>query len=132
MLNLEQATSFTRCPNRWRSLSPQLQEVIEAQRLKRPLCPEVWAGLLPPDYPDREFLLNVLEHGLPVLPPEAELAPAACTNYKSCIEHKALMNKQLSAELAASQLLRQPPGEQAKHIHALAAIPKSADDAHHS
>ena len=124
----EQATSFTRCPNRWRDSPPSLLAVIEQQILRRPLCAAVWARLLPAHYPDREFLLYVLEHGLPVLPPGVELQPAACTNYKSCIEHKGLVDRQLAADLRSGQLLRQPAGQAATHIHALAAIPKSADE----
>lgn len=124
----EEATSFTRCPNRWHSSPPALRAVIEAQIAKRPLCADVWDRLLPPGYHDREFILYVLRHGLPVLPPEATLAPAVCPNYSSSKEHSALVNKQLVAELAAGQLLRQPPGQTATHIHALGAIPKSADE----
>ena len=124
----EQATSFTRCPNRWRDSPPSLLAVIEQQILRRPLCAAVWARLLPAHYPDREFLLYVLEHGLPVLPPGVKLQPAACTNYKSCIEHKGLVDRQLAADLRSGQLLRQPAGQAATHIHALAAIPKSADE----
>ena len=102
--------------------------MIEAQIARRPLCADVWARLLPPGYPDTEFILYVLRHGLPVLPPEVALAPAICSNYSSCQEHRSLVNKQLLAELAAGQLLRQPAGHAAPHIHALGAIPKSAEE----
>lgn len=128
MATLQEATSAIRCPGRWRSSPPPLRAVIEAQIARRPLCPDTWAALLPPGYPDTEFLLYVLRHGLAVLPPGAEPPPACCTNYSSCQEHRALVNKQLLAELEAGTLLRQPPGQAAAHIHALGAIPKSADE----
>ncbi|KAL4419368.1 hypothetical protein ABPG75_005870 [Micractinium tetrahymenae] len=128
VLDAQQATSFTRCPGRWRDSPPDLLALIEAQRGRHPLSASVWADLLPTDYADREFLLYVLEHGLPVLPPEVELGPADCKNYGSCEEYRHLVDKQLRTDLEAGQLLRQPEGHSARYIHPLAAIPKSAEE----
>lgn len=94
----------------------------------RPLKLAAWQQALPPGYHDREFILYVVEHGLSVLGPEPCVAPAQCVNYKSTQEHAALVEKQLSAELAAGQLIRQPAGAVSHHIHALGAIPKSAEE----
>lgn len=102
--------------------------MIQQQIARRPLRPEVWEQQLPPDYEDREFLLYVLQHGLAVLPPDSELQPAVVKNYSSAHEHKALVTQQLLGELQAHQLLRQPVDQRATHIHAIAAIPKSADE----
>jgi hypothetical protein len=94
----------------------------------RPLSPAVWRRLLPPGYPDTEFLLYVLEHGLVVVPPGTEVPPATCHNYASTREQAHLVEKQLREELAARQLLRAPDSAAVSHIHALAAIPKSAEE----
>lgn len=102
--------------------------LIEEQVALRPLKPSMWEPLLPPDYQDREFLLYVLRPGLPVLPPDAELLPAVVSNYSSAHEHNALISQQLLGDLQARQLLRQRAGRSASHIHAIAAIPKSAEE----
>lgn len=73
--------------------------------------------------------MYVLEHGLPIVPPGTVVPPAECANYASTQVHKQLVNRQLSEELAAHQLLMAPRGaEAARHIHALGAIPKSAEE----
>lgn len=102
--------------------------LIEEQISLRPLKPEVWERLLPPTYPEREFLLYVLRHGLPVLPPDTALLPAVVSNYSSAHEHNSLIIRQLLGDLQARQLLRQPAGKNATYIHAIAAIPKSAEE----
>lgn len=102
--------------------------LIEEQISLRPLRPQVWEQLLPHDYQDREFLLYVLQHGLPVLPPDTELSPSVVSNYGSAHEHSALVSQQLLGDLQARQLLRQPAGRSTRHIHDIAAIPKSVEE----
>ncbi len=127
MAELVQATSATRCPGRWEGLRlpPGVRAAVQAHIARRPLRPEAWARLLPAGYHDTEFLLYVLEHGLPIVPPGTVIPPGRCKNYASTREYAQLVEQQLHAELADHQLLRQPTGGQAAHIHALAAIPKS-------
>lgn len=77
--------------------------------------------------PDRDFLLYVVEHGLCLTDETARIAPYNCKNYSSISKHRAHVEAALAPDIVSRRIFSPPAGMSSPYIHALGAVPKTAD-----
>ena len=71
--------------------------------------------------------MYVVEHGLCLTSDTTRIGPYKCRNYSSISQYRSQVLEALAPDLEHSRIFRPPVGVSSSYIHALGAVPKTAD-----